>query len=922
MARVIQSPGVEINEIDLSSRTTFPTGTNILIQGFAPQGPTDETLFVSTMSEFETIYGAPTNAAERYFYHTVKSTFNSPANIMVSRLPYGEKRGTTFSDELYSALILPVSGNDHETSLSSLSGSQLQSKKVVFSKLASGSTGLTAGASTISVENSLVFKAGDNILLEDANNNESVVIDTIDTANHSITLTGNISNNYAKTVVVVVKDGDGDGTSKLSNVSDCTELMFGVPQRIDLLTEEYIALKNGEVQFDDDCVLPFNSDGTINRRDATVTGANQSNALNFDDLPAYFTRGISQDADYELVDASGLPSAAGSIVEGVSKRKIAIFKERLAKCGMMLVNKAQSTMNTYYEGYYVAFGDNGQFAIDDGSDLANSKFKAVEGLKTFGQSGQYYDLPQQRLNFDMTAHTVTGSQGSMSEVFENVPSFDIAVDSFKDTIGLAVFKLRKSIYATETTALDFILDESHVGSMDAYRQQASINGGKAKSFYIETVDANSTLLSVFANKKISEESGTFLTQQGDLVDVPNTTIKFHDSAQKYAWGTGTYQEETPGSSKKSIGTVVDKIERNFEKLQNLDEYDLDITLDAGLTTINTYVQYQQALADDADGPVAFDDEVVVDITGMFGSEIGASTGAAAGTSSNTDEQEWDGNAVVNSWKAVANSFIVFAQDRRKDHMTILDPLRYIFVSGRNGITTKDQTKNFSQHLLYPLKHLLGTVNSNYCAVYGNWLKQYDSGVDKNFWAPPSGVIGAAYANNDATYDPWFAPAGFTRGLITNALEVAIRPNQKQRDQFYKLGLNPIAYFPGDGYVIFGQKTMQAKPSAFDRINVRRMFLWTEKAVRQTIKYYVFEPNTFKTRQSVLAVLTPIFTRVKANQGLYDFLIVCDERNNPPVVIDNNELVVDIYIKPVRAAEFILVNFYATRTDQNFGELIG
>ena len=111
MARVIQSPGVEINEIDLSTRTTFPAGTNILITGFSQNGPTDEVLSVTTFQEYETIYGAPTNAAERYFYHTVKSVFNSPANIMTARLPYGEKRGNTFSDELYSALLFPVSGD-------------------------------------------------------------------------------------------------------------------------------------------------------------------------------------------------------------------------------------------------------------------------------------------------------------------------------------------------------------------------------------------------------------------------------------------------------------------------------------------------------------------------------------------------------------------------------------------------------------------------------------------------------------------------------------------------------------------------------------------------------------------------------------------------------------------------------------------
>ena len=922
MARVIQSPGVEINEIDLSARTVFPTGTNILIQGFSPQGPTDETLYVSTMSEFETIYGAPTNAAERYFYHTVKSTFNSPANILVCRLPYGEKRGLTFSDELYSALVLPVSGNDHDTShggVSAISGSNLFAKNVVSTELVSA---IGTSANSIEVANNSLFVAGDTLLLEQykavapaagqpVTDREFVEVTKVWTNSTSgkqyidIKRTNPVA--FAKDAVVVKTDDDGDGKSSLAKVSDCTELQFGAPQRIDLLPEEYLALKNGEVAFDDDCIVPLDNNGSVDRSYAAA-----KDVLRFEDLPAYFKRGVSgSEEDYEKID--------GAIVEGVSKRKISTFKDRMKKCGMLLVNKAQTTMNTYYEGYYIAFGDNGQFAIDDGSNLDDSKFEAIDGLKTFGAAGTYFELPAQRLNFDLTAHTVSGSQGSMSEVFENIPSFDVAVPDFKDTIGIAVFKLRKSIYATETTALDFMLDESHVGSLDAYRQTANINGGKAKSFYIETLDANSTLLSCFINKKISEESGTFLTQQGSLVDVPNTSITFHSEAQRYAWGTGTYQEEVPASAKKSIGTVVDKVERNFEKLQNLDEWDIDITLDAGLTTINTYVKYKQALNDrdgNKDAPVSFDDESVVDISGLQGSVIKSSSeGEAKGST-------WNGFEAVAAWKAVANAFILFAQDRRKDHMTILDPMRYIFVQGRNGVTMLDQTKNFSQHMLYPLKNLLGTTSTNYAAVYGNWLKQYDAVADKNFWAPNSGVIAAAYANNDAQYNPWFAPAGFTRGLVTNALQVAIRPNQKQRDQFYKIGLNPIAYFPNDGYVIFGQKTMQAKPSAFDRINVRRLFLYLEKAVRRTIKYFVFEPNTFSTRQAILAVLTPIFQRVKSTQGMYDYLIVCDPRNNPPAVIDNNELVVDIYIKPVRAAEFILVNFYATRTDQNFSELIG
>lgn len=131
----------------------------------------------------------------------------------------------------------------------------------------------------------------------------------------------------------------------------------------------------------------------------------------------------------------------------------------------------------------------------------------------------------------------------------------------------------------------------------------------------------------------------------------------------------------------------------------------------------------------------------------------------------------------------------------------------------------------------------------------------------------------------------------------------------------------MVFFPGDGYTVWGQKTLQKKPSAFDRINVRRLFLVLEKATLAIAKYFVMEPNTIFTRTRVVNVLKPIFEIAKNNEGVYDYMIVCDERNNTAQTIDQNELIIDIYLKPVRTAEFILVNFYATRTDQNFEELV-
>jgi len=217
--------------------------------------------------------------------------------------------------------------------------------------------------------------------------------------------------------------------------------------------------------------------------------------------------------------------------------------------------------------------------------------------------------------------------------------------------------------------------------------------------------------------------------------------------------------------------------------------------------------------------------------------------------------------------------------------------------------------------------LVNSINTNYSAIYGNWVKVYDKFSDNFAWLPASGYAAAIYARTDTNAQPWVAPAGLNRGIINNIIDLGFNPNQKQRDALYTISINPIVLFSGDGFVVFGQKTLQNKPSAFDRVNVRRLFLTLERATQQALKYFVFEPNTDFTRTRLKNTITPIFELAKNTDGLFDYLIVCDERNNTPDVIDRNELAVDIYIKPVKAAEFILVNFIATRTGQNFQELI-
>jgi len=253
-------------------------------------------------------------------------------------------------------------------------------------------------------------------------------------------------------------------------------------------------------------------------------------------------------------------------------------------------------------------------------------------------------------------------------------------------------------------------------------------------------------------------------------------------------------------------------------------------------------------------------------------------------------------------------------------MFISDPLRQIFVNG-NLKTLSVRNNSFNQNIYNPLKNLLNGVNTNYAAIYGNWVRSYDVFLDQDIWLPISGFAAAIFAKTDETAQPWVAPAGLNRGIINNITDLGFNPNQKQRDFLYTISINPVVFFSGDGYAIYGQKTLQNKPSAFDRINVRRLFLTLERATQQALKYFVFEPNSEFTRTRLKNTLTPILELAKNTQGLFDYLIVCDERNNTPDVIDRNEVAVDIYIKPVKAAEFILVNFIATRTGQNFQELI-
>jgi phage tail sheath protein FI len=213
-------------------------------------------------------------------------------------------------------------------------------------------------------------------------------------------------------------------------------------------------------------------------------------------------------------------------------------------------------------------------------------------------------------------------------------------------------------------------------------------------------------------------------------------------------------------------------------------------------------------------------------------------------------------------------------------------------------------------------------STSYAVIDSGWKYQYDKYSDVFRYVPCNGDTAGTMVRTDIDRDPWYSPAGYNRGQIKNVVKLAFNPNKTERDALYKAGINPIVTFPGEGTILFGDKTMLTKPSAFDRINVRRLFIVLEKAISTAAKYTLFEFNDAFTRAQFKALVEPFLRDVQGRRGITDFRVVCDETNNTPEVIDRNEFIGDIYIKPARSINFIQLNFVAVRTGVDFTEVVG
>ena len=577
----------------------------------------------------------------------------------------------------------------------------------------------------------------------------------------------------------------------------------------------------------------------------------------------------------------------------------ASFPTNFVDQDFLIVNKNKETIQgtDKNEGLIVAVVDpidamNVQRILDGASD--SDAMDLISGFEVVQVSGstptQYvfeYDPQNQTWSSnDFSSQLINTYKGdSVSEdIMKQFPTIefmdggDTINKEYSHHLGIVVLRVFADSYNEGKLKVGIL--EAFVGSIHPEMRDKATG----QSIYLgDKVNAGSKYINMFFNSTANR----LPTWDLDVQMNDDVLYKPSDVYPLIGFPTWETQKLIKG------GQIVNELQKIYEKLSNIDDVQLDVIVDGGLSTIAQFTD------DDPVNGTYYDPVEDVD----------------------PDDINIDSSASLATWRAVCDEMITFCKDIRKDCMAIVDVPRHLVLEANSKYIRKTAPDNtFSNTIGQKLKYVTG-LNSSYAALYGNWFRQVDQFSGNSFWIPQSIKMAGIYVYNDRIANIWDAPAGLNRGVIFGVNDIAYNPNGKSADQLYIKSINYAKKYPLDGFIAEGQKTTQVKPSAFDRVNVRRLFLRLERLVYEVSRYFVYEPNNFFTRRRLVDMVEPIFSRVKQQGGMYDYKIVCNETNNTPDVIDRNELKIAFFIKPVKTVEFILVDFVAVSTGTNFSEVV-
>lgn len=972
----IQSPGFQLTEIDNSPFVTPRGGTTNYYVGFAKQGPTNEPITLLDSNEFIQIFGIPETPAERYIFDAVDQALKtSDATVIFTRLPYGKGCGLDTANQ-YSALVYPiiaVSATEitpcqYYTGLSSVAlltaaavnfpelleyvsvpdylesyapkcdfqfttdtTTTLSSLEINHAKTCSGyfdtllfknqtftKAALTAAGAKFFTDSTNFALASDVSVASDETGTTitfSPPLSTLGSTSLKLTAT-NFATTTIKSVGVDIFSTLGyDLTSTLQN-------NLGANQNYAVPVELHFVPVAG-CFFDCPMVSSLGLQVPESARwDFDVLqGAAQLNDGNFYVYGEPIHRLISEQ-EYDLFKNGQFDWKCGALANANAEFDI---NGNNIQAGMVIVNELKTVNDEDFSGFYVAVNDN--YNVNPSTDFDNitaiaGKYSASECI---GVTGTWTHIDQSRLNFDVH-QPFNGNPGSLAEIIENIADGDFSKPQNKDSVVVSLFKLRPSLLGDDAVKLDQLLVEKFTGSMNAESKIADSYGGTPRSNFIEkVVNQNSNYVKLYVNPYLSENNCwkgadglpqkyvrmlRKSTQHIISGYSPSESLKgFADKVHAIGVDQSTCVDRALAICKrKDIGYLPCKLEQAL-KLLDYTNITVDITGDYGLSTIwatRNAVAGNPCNANGGDVELCyhFDDTAYVDTTSLM---------------------PYD-NAPISSplqdgWEEIYNVFNNYILSKVNyvgiGHFHIQDPLRQIFVNGRDYKIIKRQKTiqldkdgnvserfaTFSRNIVTPLRNLTQAVNSSYVGMYANWFKGYVAISDKEMWLPASNFVGPAFARIDRKLWPWYALLGTDNGIIPNILDSAINPsNQRERDWLYRYNLNPVYLDSTYGNMVMGQKTMLKAEKDTNRIGVRRGLLWLEKNLERALIPFIGQQNTLVTRTRIKAAIQPFLETMKQNAGLENYEIVCDERNQ-----DRNNLScvkVNVLVQVTKAVEFI------------------
>ena len=880
--RTINAPGVEIKEIDKSGYTPVMTGTAVYLAGFTNKGEAYKPMEFTSRTAVEQYYGAPDNEAERYFFAAACETLNQGGRLYTARLPYDNAAFEKMVGIKYSLATAKLTDQPDGSSLCSI----LQTADKELNEYAN-----------IKVSNSPILY--DLSAIDEFRTNESkvpantfLIVDTTGaTYNRVVEDTRKGQKREVIGIIPVVTTAANalyvqnylEVNNKLdvklfeSLQGSVADTLYATDKEGYVLSIDGLEMQNAGLSATD--LVPKIATDTFFSNIETVS-VNGVSAIPF-------TSEWNNEFGLTSIDLDNLTYEEAEqfmpLAVNVATKKLSSYNN-IIKINVSISCDHNLTCNDKTDAhyYYVATPTVSVAMTSDEINSYYSDFLSMNGilsddlLPQFGVHGKDGD--------DSVPETIALNAASFFPTIQ--PALDgdgLDPEHLKD-IGVVVFKTY--LDPSEGNKVNVEVVEAFAGSL--YKDDKDPNTGVTK--FIDTIiNSQSKYINFFSNCFATQTAKKWYKDECDFLYIEPGNPKC----------LGLYSPMTKEDISISK-SILDGLNKAFEKVRDINKLDIDIVPDAGLANIASYLK--SIFGDKGPYDLSITDAMGNSMLGMW--KCTKATDPA-----------------VKMWKTVEMKLDNFCKNMRKDCMFIADGLRPLVLQGQKKIIRDTKPSNTIDANILPYLPAICGLNTNYGAGYVDWFEQADDYTGDFFWVPPSIKAMGVYINTDVNFDYWLAPAGLNRGVIA-ATDVAFSPTGKQAGAFYEKNWNYAINYPQDGIVLEGQKTFQTKPSALDRVNVRRMMLRLERQVYKTIKYFLYENNTAYTRQRAVDAIDPILKAAwqAGNGGIARYKIVCDESNNTADVIDNNEMKIGIGIVPNKSAEFILVDFIIGNQGSTWEEL--